>query len=187
MSLIYQDEGHKYLLDGIELPSVTTLLAEAGYVDKRWFKDSDADKGKRRHKATEYMDQGVLDWTTVSEADMPYLQAWIKAKEELEIEVDDVEVQTYHPLLRYAGTIDRLARIKSRPCVIDLKGGVELRWHELQVVLYGLMVEHDGEPPELLDVYLDGKGNYKHRFHDYKNKQYALAAVRVWIWKNRLK
>lgn len=186
-ALTFQEEGHKYFLDGTELPSVTTLLSDAGYIDKRWFKENDAIKGKRRHKATELMDQGILDWTTVAEADMPYLEAWIKAKEELGIEIEECERFVYHPLLRYAGTIDRLAMVKGRPYVIDLKGGTELRWHQLQLILYGLMVEHDGELPGLMDVYLSAQGSYKHRIHDYSNKPYALAAVRVWVWKNRLK
>lgn len=185
--LTYREEDHKYFLDGSELPSVTTLLTDAGYIDKRWFQDSDASKGKRRHKATEYMDQGVLDWGTVAEPDLPYLTAWAKAKEEIGIAIDQCEVQTYHDVFRYAGIIDRLAKVKGQPYIIDIKTGVEIRWHQLQLILYGLMVENAGERPGLLCVYLSGNGTYKHRFHDYKNQQYALAAVRVWVWKNRLK
>lgn len=180
--LEYNDSTHQYFLDGTELTSVTTLLAECGIVNNKFYTKEGADNGRRRHKVTELFDKGELKWEDVLEEDLPYLEAWIQFKEDYEVKIQYIEQQMYHPLLGYAGTIDRLAEIKGQPVVIDIKTGAKAKWHELQLILYGMMIE---PRPNLMVVYLKKNGKYKEERCDYRDQRFAMDVVGVNQWKTR--
>ena len=116
---------------------------------------------------------------------MPYLDAWIKAVKEKKIEIQAIEVRAYHPLLMYAGTIDRLALIDGEPYILDIKTGAEAKPTALQLLLYGMMFLYSGIRPKLKIIYLNGKGNYKPREVSWKDEKFAMAAVRIDQWKRR--
>ncbi len=181
-NLDFDKETHTYSLDGRVLTPVTDLLKDCGIIQTTFYTGKGAENGSRRHLATELLDKDILDWSTIAECDMPYLSAWIQAKEELGIEITSIEEQMYHPLLNYAGTIDRRAIIKDEIYIIDIKTGAKAKWHELQLILYGLMVE---PRPNLLAVYLKKNGKYAVEKYDYKNERFAMSAIRVEQWKNR--
>lgn len=189
-SLEYNDKLHEYKLDGVVLPSVTTILKDCGMMKALKFYTLDgANKGKRRHKLTELYDKDILDYGSIAEEDMPYLEGWIKVKEALKIEVEPsgVEVRLYHPLLRYVGTADRICKLNEIITIVDLKTGAKEKWHVLQLILYGLAYAalYDQPLPNLLSVYLKSNGKYSYKEYDYKDKSFAIAAARVQSWKER--
>ena len=115
--LVFDEEEHKFSVDGERLLSVTQVLSGAGCIDTKFFTDQGRKNGTRRHLVTELYDKGILDEATVDPADRPYLDAWIKAKEEWKIQIVRIETQMYHPLLRYAGIVDRLCLVDGVPTV----------------------------------------------------------------------
>ena len=181
----FDEATHTYALDGTILPSVSQLLSGCGIINTSFFKPEHAEAGTRRHLITEYYDKGTLDWGTVGEADLPYLEAWIKAREELGFNIVEIEQRMYHPQYGYAGTIDRITEINDAPWIIDIKTGQKQRWHELQVVLYGLMLSHDGVHPNLMDIYIKKNGKYSTEVFGYDKKNTALAALRVYQFKEK--
>ena len=188
--LTYEEGAHKYNLDGIEVPSVTTLLKNAGYMKALGFyTKAGSDNGSRRHLLTELYDKNTLDYSTIAIEDMPYLECWIHAKKDLEIVVqpDEIEIKMFHPYLLYAGTADRVSTVAGVRTVIDLKSGAKEKWHELQLILYGLMYAelYEQPLPNLMGVYLKKNGKYNFREYTYENKKYALAAVLAEQWKNK--
>lgn len=188
--LTYVDKDHKYFLDGAELPSVTSILQGCGYMKALpFYTKAGSDNGRRRHTLTELYDLETLDWGTIDESDFPFLKAYIQAKKDLNIEVEEsgIEVRLYHPLLRYAGTSDRICRVNGRITVIDLKTGAPADWHVLQLILYGMAYAelYEQPLPDLMSLYLRKTGRYGYHKHDYKNKSYAIAAVRVANWKEK--
>ena len=83
-TLLFFDQGHKYTLDGEELPSVSELcrfLSREIYGDvAQWRLDNAADRGTAVHKACESLDKfGSVD---VQDAILPYLQAYLKFRRE---------------------------------------------------------------------------------------------------------
>lgn len=185
MMLVFDPEKHEYSLDGIILPSVTTLLKECGIINTTFYTGNGADNGKRRHLVTELFDQERLDWESVLEEDLPYLSSWIQFKKDFNVEIQAIEQKMYHSILRYAGCVDRLVEIGGKPTVIDIKTGQKQKWHELQLILYGLMCIHNDIKPNLMCVYLKKTGKYSIEEYGYENERYALSAVRVAQWKNR--
>ena len=92
-TLLFFDQGHKYTLDGEELPSVSELcrfLSREIYGDvAQWRLDNAADRGTAVHKACESLDKfGSVD---VQDAILPYLQAYLKFRREHAVEWRKIE------------------------------------------------------------------------------------------------
>ena len=122
-TLLFFDEGHKYTLDGEELPSVSELcrfLSREIYNDISQFKlDSAAQRGTAVHKATEVLDKyGTVD---VQEDILPYVQAYLKFRKEHEVDWKRIEYAVHHPEERYAGTVDRYGLLDGEEALVDLK------------------------------------------------------------------
>lgn len=122
-TLMFFDEGHKYTLDGEELPSVSELcrfLSREIYNDiSQWRLDSAAQRGTSVHKTTEVLDKyGTAD---VQEDILPYIQAYLKFRKEHEVEWKRIEYALHHPTERYAGTIDRYGVLDGEETVLDIK------------------------------------------------------------------
>jgi CRISPR/Cas system-associated exonuclease Cas4 (RecB family) len=184
MALTFKPESHQYLLDGVELPSVTNILKEVGLIDTRFMTEGSADIGKRRHKLVQLMDEGSLDWGSVLPEDLPYAQAWALFREEHEFEVDSAEVIAYQEIYRFAGTIDRIGKYKGEPAIIDIKTGQRQKWHVLQLLFYAMLVSYDGDKqPRLFDVYLKDNSTYKVVEVPYTDLGVAQAVLRVYNWK----
>lgn len=164
--LTFQEEGHIYKLDEVELPSVTTILKELGFLETRFFKPEHAEAGKRRHKATELYDLGDLDWGSVDVSDISFLAAWIQFQEENECEWHGIEKMVYHERWKYAGTIDRYGVVNGAPTIVDIKTGSKAYWHKAQLCMYGACVKAGENRPNIMTVRLkDGK---------YKIDPYAM-------------
>ena len=183
--LIYKEEDHTYTLEGRKLTSVSAILKDCGIINNKFYTEAGANNGKRRHLLCELYDKGTLDWGSIGEADLPYLEAWIKFKEENHVEIQGIEVGAYHPLLNYAGTTDRLMLIKGEPYIGDIKTGAESKATELQLILYGMMFTYAGQRAKLKTIYLKETGKYKPREAFYKDEKFAMSAIRINQWKQR--
>ena len=175
---------HKYTVDGNTLISVTTLLKSVGIIDDRWYKPSGTNRGTRVHKVTEEYDKGELDIFGIEDDVFPYIQAWIDFKKTYKPEFTAIEKAMYHPLYGYAGTVDRVAKIAGETWILDLKSGTKEKWHNLQLILYGMIYEHEfNVRPRLGCVYLTKK--FKHTLieYDYSAEPVVMAAIRINKWR----
>lgn len=128
MNLQFIEEGHIYLLDGIEIPSVTQIIAplydfegisvaRMEYASKR---------GTAVHRATELHDMDDLDEATLDPVIVPYLEAWKLFVAENKVTITACEQRLAHPTMKYAGTLDKLASFDSSDWVIDVKATAAL-------------------------------------------------------------
>jgi hypothetical protein len=141
----FKEDTHQYFLGDLELPSVTTILKEIGYVDDRWFRPEHAERGKNIHKAIELYEMDDLDWGSIEE-ELPYLERWIEFKEANQIQVQYTEHIVHHPDFMYAGTIDWVGVLNDRPTIIDFKSGHSLWWHKAQLCMYAACGKTEEEP-----------------------------------------
>ena len=181
--MTYDDKTHTYTLGGRNLTSVTTLLQESGIINNKFYTEEGAANGSRRHKLTELYDQQNLNWGTIGEADLAYLEGWMKFREERKVEIQGIEIGAYHPLLGYAGRTDRLALIDGEPYIIDIKSGAFSKASELQMILYGMMFTYNGQRPNLMLVHLNNKGTYKPNIVTFKDEKFDMSAIRINQWK----
>lgn len=165
-TLLFFDEGHKYTLDGEELPSVSELcrfLSREIYGEITQYKlDNAAERGTAVHKATEILDKyGTVD---VQDDILPYVQAYLKFRREHEIEWTRIEFSIHHPEEKYAGTIDRYGKLDGKMALVDLKSTYTV--HKplclASLNLYRMALEANGYGVEKLFIlHLKKDGTYK--------------------------
>ena len=161
--LLFFDEGHKYTLDGEELPSVSQLtrfISREIYGDVGQFNlDRAAERGTAVHKATELLDKyGTAE---IDEDISPYLKAYIAFRKEHKCEWQKIEYATHHPENLYAGTLDRVGTVDGKLVVLDIKTSstIQKPLYTAQLNLYREMLPDPIE--QLIILHLRKDGTYK--------------------------
>lgn len=100
---------HSYLGLITKLPrrSVTTILAEENYIEKRFYREGFAELGTQVHKILDAHDKGLN--FRAPELYSRYIPPYVKMLRHTGIKIVDSEVEIEEPLLGYAGTLDKLA------------------------------------------------------------------------------
>ena len=119
----FEDE-HKYLVDGEEVPSVTTILnymsdVEYGGINKAVLEQA-ARRGSLVHEYTELMDCDALPDEIEYEV-VGYLKAYKDFLRDYRPDWLLIEAPLYSEEYRYAGTVDRIGMIDDKLCVVDIK------------------------------------------------------------------
>ena len=138
----YDDDKHKYLIDGNELKSVTEIATEILNLNFDHCKHGAAERGTDMHsELARYFDPAekftAKDFTT----DAPELAKFLKAEPDMR-----TEMIVWNTDLGYAGTID-LLRVNGLKVtdIIDWKTGkVNKKYCTIQLSLYKLALEFMG-------------------------------------------
>lgn len=123
--LRFDPEAHKYWVNGVEYPSVTTILKAAGIYSE--YGDVDPAilaraglRGDAVHEAIEhYLIYG--EYPSVPEDAVPYLKAFRSWYRWSALEVWAVEYRTFSDRNKVAGTIDIVGKLDGTPSIIDIK------------------------------------------------------------------
>jgi hypothetical protein len=148
-NLIFYDEGHKYTVDGEEVPSVSELtrfISKEIYGDvNQVILDMAANRGTAVHKAAEALDKyGKVE---VDDEHLPYLKAYLSFLKEIKPEWEKIEWPVNNGTL-YAGTIDRYGTINSEKAIVDIKTTANIdKGHRVLYTaaqnLYRMAIEND--------------------------------------------
>lgn len=110
--LKFYDEGHRYELDGVEIPSVSEISRFAsrevyGNDISKYVLDKACERGTAVHKATEELDKtGKCE---ISPEYVEYLNAYVKFRKDFNIkEYTYIEKPLADEETGYAGTLDRV-------------------------------------------------------------------------------
>lgn len=129
-TLTFNPERHEYRLGDQVLPHVTqvtdSLQSYSGVSDK--VMREAADRGRAVHLATQLWDEDDLDVDSLPDTVRPYLDAWIRFREETGFEPGLIEFRVHSRTFGYAGTLDRTGSFHKlrgirpdQPALIDLK------------------------------------------------------------------
>lgn len=171
-TLLFFDQGHKYTLDGEELPSVSELcrfISREIYADvAQWRLDLAAERGTAVHKTCEALDKyGSVD---VDDGILPYVQAYLKFRQEHVVEWEKIEFAAHHPKDRYAGTIDRYGSLDGTPALLDIKTSYTIHAPlcSAQLNLYRRILSASGmQVDKLYILQLKKDGRYKLQEFDF--------------------
>lgn len=121
--LTFDEAPHSYRLNGMEIPSVTTVMAPLsqavyGGVDEQVLNRA-AGRGTAVHNAIE-------NWITYGIEDIPpkyrgYFCGFLRWQQEKKVEIIGSECRLYHKILRYAGTADLPCIIGGKLILVDAK------------------------------------------------------------------
>jgi hypothetical protein len=103
--LQFNEENHVYTVDGVKIPSVTTVLSSTGISDYSRVPsqtlEEAAARGTAVHRILELYDMGQLaecpEWAT------EYLDAWKKFKTEMDVKILACEMRVFHDKFWFAG------------------------------------------------------------------------------------
>lgn len=160
---------HTFKLNGIKIPSVTQILDGAGLNDAIKFisketLDAASDLGTKVHRTTELYDNGTLDIDFLHPVLRSYLDQWIKFRKDYDFMPTGIELIKYHPIYKYAGIIDRIGTSRNKLTLIDIKSGIYVKTHEIQLagyeILYNDILLHDKKIKQKLLVYIS-ENSYK--------------------------
>ena len=121
--LEFDEPSHTYRLNGITVPSVTTILKPLSGLDKvpSAILEKAAAYGTAVHYATELYDRAELDEASLPDEFRNAMDAYKGFLLEHDPEWIAIECRTFHPALMYAGTVDRVCKIDGKTYVLDIK------------------------------------------------------------------
>lgn len=178
-ALTYDDATHTYRVGAVTLPGVTSILdlvpprsvflakmaalGEKGRETLAYARQL----GTAVHSACHYYDEGTLDRVSLDERVVPYLEGWIRFREESEFEVIGMETCVAHITMGYAGRYDRKGRRRghTRKVLLDIKTGLPstacagpqtAAYVEAELSQAGIWESYDR-----LSIHLPGDGTYK--------------------------
>lgn len=106
----FEEPGHRYFYRDKPVPSITQICPHPDFsgIPPQVFARK-TQIGHAAHSATELYDKHLLDFSTLNPVVEPYLESWVKARQLLDIqfEDDDIERILFHPVYNYAGRGDR--------------------------------------------------------------------------------
>lgn len=184
--ITFDETRHEYKLHGRVVPSVTQILRDAGVIDTAWFTPESAARGSRVHAAIHNSDMGI-DCGAITDEVLPYLCAWREFVEVAGVKILASEKRVWSSRLRYAGTLDKYARVGDRTIIIDIKTGTVMPWCALQTAAYMYaMLEMHQKVDGRMGVHLGPDGKYTvHSYGEFRSDftQFTTALLQ-WRQKN---
>lgn len=167
--LTFDENGHIYRLNGLVIPSVTTLmkpLSDDFYrtVDPAVL-DRAAKRGTAIHNAVEnYTQFGIEDIAPAYAGYFNGFLQWWKLRKPVPLAT---EQKVYHKILRYAGTADLICTINGRLTLVDYKSSAQVNTKLCAVQLEGYdraFESHGVKVEDRLILHLSKTGYQEVRF-----------------------
>lgn len=189
--LTLEESTHVYRWNGKVVPSVSQIIAPLyeGAFDgiKAEVLERKRTLGTALHYATELLDRDQLDEDSIDTAIRPYLDAYVRAKAERNMQWTVIEEPRYHHTLRYAGTIDRYGTVDGEPAVVDFKTVATLHAAVgVQLAGYESLMQ-TGRPMKRYALQLLPTGEY--RLVEYKSpddRAAFMACLALFNWKQKV-
>lgn len=176
--LTFDEAGHLYHLNGMEIPSVTTVMKPLssevyGGVDE-WVMERAAGRGTAVHNAIENWSlYGIEDIAPEYRGYFDGFLAWVK---DMKPKFLGNECRLYHKTLRYAGTADIPSIIGEKAVMVDVK-----TTSQLQEMLARVQLEAYVKGLESHGVRFDSKAILNlRRDGTYKYEPYPLRDPDAW-------
>lgn len=185
--LTFDPNDHTYRWNDVRVPSVTQVLHETHLSPNYSGWGAAQHRGNAVHLACEYLDLHDLDWETLAPEWHGYVHGYELFLKETGWTSELIEYQGYHPLFRYAGTLDRRGWFPERPQqrdLVDIKTGAPEAWHGLQ--LSGYQFEDSWKKDRRWGLYLKEDGKYQLKeYKDAADRPIFLAAVTLCHYQRR--
>lgn len=159
----FDTASHRYFLDNEEIPSLSSLLRDAGHVDTTFMTDEGRERGTAVHALTTALDLGA-DLPPTADAYRGYLDAYETACETLRPDWACIEEAECSRRWRFGCRPDRVGHVYALPTIMEIKTGAKEHWHGLQLALQAIAVPErtlvPAESYRRMVIYLKPTGRY---------------------------
>lgn len=191
----FDPSSHSYYLGDRRLIGVSEAIQAAGLKDFSRVEPAVLERARQRgtavHAACHYLDDGDLNWATVSTEIEPYVRAWERFKADTGLIITDMEHPRYHATLGFAGTPDRLVKIGGHAGTLDLKTYKPYDVAGVQLAAYSLLAfgpQQVYETPKRWGLELKDDGKYGLReYKDRGDEAVFMACLTVCKFKRSAK
>lgn len=135
-ALEFDPAEHRYTVNGLEVPSVTTILKDAGMVDYSFCQEFARERGSAAHSAIHFALEGDLDESSLHPMLVGYVAAARQAVADMKLEIVAVERRVFSRSGHFAGTLDLGARLQKKLAFFDWKTGDPPPATALQLAAY---------------------------------------------------
>jgi len=189
--LFFIEDGHKYIFNSKDVPSVSRILLDEGFISTQWFTDAGRERGSVVHKAVADQCHGAHCMMKAEHA--PYLTAFSNFRRDCDWRPKIIE--TPMGCRQYAGTPDQIGTLNGLLAVLDVKTGVISRATGLQLTayekLYNIRLAEDQLAHPVLPIpmrrfalQLTGEGRYiLTEYKDRMDRYIWDSAVAIWWFK----
>lgn len=135
------EDGHKYLLDGVDIPSVSEVIRPClnyANVPKANLEGA-REFGIEVDLACQFYDENDLDESTLSDRVRKRLAGWLKFRKDFDFQPIQIARPNYHNIhgMVYGLIPDRFGTSKAGNLVVDIKNTAEIESHQaLQLAGY---------------------------------------------------
>ena len=206
MTVEFIEKTHSYLSDGRAVPSCTRILDFSGISNYSAVREEILERksqiGTLVHMATQYYDEGALDWDSVDPLIINRTKAWVQFRLETDFVPRAIEKRCVATIqgMSFGLTVDREGLTKDRlgrmvPTIIDIKTAVtkQIFW-PIQLAGYALGLpdpENELSTPRFrfarrrrMTVQLLEDGNYKKtEYTDTGDMEVFLSGLHIATWK----
>ena len=195
MDIRFKQDTHQYFVDGIEYPSVSTIITGLAMSDFRSVPTHALEEGRARgtevHAICESFDNGVLKIETIDERLAGYTKAWLTFCKDFKPSWVEIEKMLFSKTWGYCGRLDRVGIINGKANLLDIKTSeMKIPSNAIQSALYQIAYEEmkGVRIKERKVIHLSADGKYKIEEHNNKSDlSYAISAVQVYKWKRQYK
>lgn len=191
--LTFEPKKHIYKLNGIYIPSVTTVMRP---LSNEFYKDVDedilnaaADRGRAVHNGIEnYVKFEIED---IAPQHRGYFDGFLKWMADFKPIPIETECRVYHKYLRYAGTADMPCVIDKNLVCVDFKTSAEINrmLTGVQLEAYSKAYESHGVKfDEKAIVHLKSDGTYSmERYKANDSESWEVFGALLTIWNHQQK
>jgi len=178
--IAFDPDTHTYAIGGQQVPSVTGILADMGFIDSQWFTDYARERGKLVHRIIHWHITGELDEETIDPVLRGYFDAWLAFEKDTGFISSKTERVMGSVRYRFCGTPDHIGTLNGQEAVIDAKTGAIYHHVGLQLAGYEILA---GTPLKRYALQLKEDGKYSlKQFTDRQDRGIFLAALSCWHW-----
>lgn len=180
-------EPHGIKVNGIDVPTITQILAAEGFIDKTWYDEASRDRGSHVHLACHLDNIGQLDEDSVDDIVAGYLESWRKFKRTCRYWPQLSEQPLGSDRYWFGGVLDSAGRLNNTSVIVEIKTGEIEPWVALQTAAQELLL---GKPHKRFGLRLYDTGAIAKLvpFTNSTDRDVFLAALGIYNWKkNNLK
>jgi len=184
-NLVFDKENHVYTVDGKKLENITSIID--GFLSKEFFTEEARERGTAVHEAIKAIYLTGSYYVTAEY--QGYIDAFFQFLEDTDFQMLLSETPLFHPMYKYAGTLDLFGWLQNVGTVVEIKTGLDHPVYQLQTAAQKDLINVSQDVIKCTArrvLQLNTDGTYKLHIHTGANDIHVFnACLTIKRWRRR--